>query len=78
MWAVALQLLACVLAFMLAKGTRLGAARPEHKERHRSTLEYLSSFAALTRKAGVESELLAELGGAHIFMAWPNNLQRFR
>ena len=55
------QLIACFVLFAFVRGARLGPARPELPVRHRSMLEYLSSFAWLTRKAGVEKELLAEL-----------------
>lgn len=59
--AFALQLLACALFFAYARGTRFGPPRPEHVERHRSSLEYVRSIAWLTRRARVEGELLAEL-----------------
>lgn len=55
------QLIACFVVFSIARGARLGPARPVLAVRHRSTLEYLSSFAWLTRRAGVEKELLFEL-----------------
>jgi hypothetical protein len=61
--AFALQTLAFTAVFALARGTRLGPARPVPAERHRGSLEYLDSLAHLTRGAHVERELIAELPG---------------
>ncbi|MFZ5469170.1 MAG: DUF4350 domain-containing protein [Myxococcota bacterium] len=58
--AFALQFLACAAVFAWAKGARLGPARPPLVRRHRTSLEYIVSFAHLTRQARVERELLAE------------------
>ncbi|MGA9525650.1 MAG: DUF4350 domain-containing protein [Myxococcaceae bacterium] len=58
--AFSVQLLAFFAFFAVARGTRLGPARPELVERHRSTREYLDAFAWLTRRARVEGELLRE------------------
>ncbi len=57
LWAVALQFLAVFAMFALSRGTRLGPARAELEDRHRSTREYLDSMARLTRRAKVEREL---------------------
>jgi hypothetical protein len=61
LWAIAIQAVVCTGAFAYARGVRLGPARPTPVERHRSTLEYLRSFAWLTRRARVERELVEEL-----------------
>ncbi len=61
LWVVAAQFLACALLFSYARGARLGPPRPELTERHRSSREYVESIAWLTRRAGVEKELLPEL-----------------
>ncbi|MBX5483244.1 MAG: DUF4350 domain-containing protein [Myxococcaceae bacterium] len=59
--AIVAQLAACFVLFALVRGARLGPPRPELPVRHRSTLEYLASFAWLTRRARVERELLRDL-----------------
>jgi hypothetical protein len=56
-----LQLLVCAAWVLWAQGTRLGPARPMPRERLRSTLEYVESFARLTRRAGVEHSLVLAL-----------------
>ena len=61
LWVVGAQLLAVFAAFVIARGQRLGPARPEPAQVHRSMKEYLSSFAWLTRRARVEPELCREL-----------------
>jgi hypothetical protein len=58
-----LQLGVMGLAFAFVFGRRLGPPRPEPKELHRSSLEYVAALAALTQKAGVEPALLRELHG---------------
>jgi len=58
--AALVQLAFCGLVFVLVFAPRLGPARPTPAEKHRSTLEYVQSMAALARQAGVEPEL-AEL-----------------
>src|SRR5262249_23253028 len=63
LWIVARQFLACALFFSYARGVRLGSPRPEIVERHRSSREYLESVAWLTRRAGVEKELIGEAMG---------------
>jgi hypothetical protein len=60
LWIVVGQFVACALFFAYARGARLGPPRPEIAERHRSSREYLESLAWLTRRAGVEKELLRE------------------
>lgn len=60
LWGSAVQLLFCALAFVLAFGARLGPARPTPIERHRSSLEYVESMAALAREGCAASELAAE------------------
>ncbi len=60
-WAFALQCLAVGLLYVLARGTRFGAPRPQPPERHRSALEYVQSLGWLTRRAKVERELLPEM-----------------
>jgi hypothetical protein len=55
------QWVAVVLMFAWVRGTRFGPPRWEPPSRDRSTLEYLRSFAWLTRRAHVERELVAEL-----------------
>jgi hypothetical protein len=54
------QLVLVALLFIVALGTRLGPARPIPVERQRSIREYLEAFGALTRRAKVERELVAE------------------
>jgi hypothetical protein len=54
------QLLFCALAFVLAFGARLGPPRPTPQVRHRSTLEYVASMAALAREGCSVGELAAE------------------
>ncbi len=63
LWIVAAQFVACALFFAYARGSRLGPPRPEIVERHRSSREYLESFAWLTRRARVEKQLLREAIG---------------
>jgi hypothetical protein len=63
LWIIAAQFLACALFFAYARGSRLGPPRPEIVERHRSTREYLESFAWLTRRARVEKQLLPDAIG---------------
>jgi hypothetical protein len=60
-WVFALQCLAVGLLYVVARGTRFGAPRPQLPERHRSSLEYVQSLGWLTRRARVEHELLPEL-----------------
>jgi hypothetical protein len=60
-WAFALQCLAVGMLYVVARGTRFGAPRPQPPERHRSALEYVQSMGWLTRRAQVERELLLEL-----------------
>jgi hypothetical protein len=54
------QLAFCALAFFFVFGARLGPARVTPVEKHRSSLEYVQSMGALSRSAGIESELAAE------------------
>lgn len=58
-----LQLGAVALAFAFVFGRRLGPARSEPRDVHRSSLEYVGALAALTQKAKVEPALLQELHG---------------
>lgn len=58
---IGLQWVAVTVLFAFARGTRLGPPRGSPPERQRSTLEYLQSFAWLTRRARVERELVSEL-----------------
>ncbi|HEX8700971.1 MAG TPA: DUF4350 domain-containing protein [Myxococcaceae bacterium] len=60
-WVFALQCLAVGLLYVVARGTRFGAPRPQLPERHRSALEYVQSLGWLARRAKVERELLPEL-----------------
>ncbi|HLM45905.1 MAG TPA: DUF4350 domain-containing protein, partial [Myxococcaceae bacterium] len=60
-WVFALQCLAVGLLYVVARGTRFGAPRPQLPERHRSSLEYVQSLGWLARRAKVERELLPEL-----------------
>lgn len=60
-WAFALQALFAVIFLTLARGTRLGPARPLVFQRHRAGVEYAQSFAWLTRGAHVEKELAADV-----------------
>jgi hypothetical protein len=60
LWGSGLQLLFCALAFVLAFGARLGPPRPTPVERHRSSLEYIESMAALAREGCVPAELAQE------------------
>jgi hypothetical protein len=57
----ALQCLAVGVLYVFARGTRLGAPRPQLPERHRSALEYVQSLGWLARRAKVERELLPEM-----------------
>jgi hypothetical protein len=61
LWVFALQCLAVGLLYVVARGTRFGAPRPQLPERHRSSLEYVQSMGWLARRAKVERELLPEL-----------------
>ncbi|MDY7230722.1 DUF4350 domain-containing protein [Hyalangium rubrum] len=60
-WVFALQCLAVGLLYVVARGTRFGAPRPQLPERHRSALEYVQSMGWLARRAKVERELLPEM-----------------
>jgi hypothetical protein len=60
-WAFALQCLAVGALYVVARGTRFGAPRPQLPERHRSSLEYVQSLGWLARRAKVERELLPEM-----------------
>lgn len=60
-WVFAAQVLAVGLLYAVSRGTRFGAPRPQHTERHRSALEYVHSMGWLMRRAKVEKELLPEL-----------------
>ncbi len=57
-----LQLGFLALLFVWARASRLGPARDEPTTWHRSSLEYVTAMAALTRNAGVEEELVVVLG----------------
>lgn len=59
--ATALQLLFLSLLFLWARGARLGPPRDEPPRWQRSSLEYVTAMAALTRNAGVEGELVVAL-----------------
>ncbi|WP_224249162.1 DUF4350 domain-containing protein [Hyalangium gracile] len=61
LWVFALQCLAVGGLYVVARGTRFGAPRPQLPERHRSSLEYVQSMGWLARRAKVERELLTEL-----------------
>jgi len=61
LWVFALQCLAVGALYVFARGTRLGAPRPQLPERHRSALEYAQSMGWLARRAKVERELLPEM-----------------
>jgi hypothetical protein len=61
LWVFALQCLAVGVLYVFARGTRLGAPRPQLPERHRSALEYVQSMGWLARRAKVERELLPEM-----------------
>jgi len=61
LWVFALQCLAVGALYVFARGTRLGAPRPQLPERHRSALEYVQSMGWLARRAKVERELLPEM-----------------
>lgn len=61
LWVFALQCLAVGALYVFARGTRLGAPRPQLPERHRSALEYVQSMGWLARRARVERELLPEM-----------------
>ncbi|MBX7100330.1 MAG: DUF4350 domain-containing protein [Myxococcaceae bacterium] len=52
-----LQLAVVALALLLSAGRRLGPARVTTPQVHRSSLEYVASLGALTRRAKVEGEL---------------------
>lgn len=56
-----LQLGFLALLLLWGRATRLGPARDELLTWHRSSLEYVSAMAALTRNAGVEPELVVAL-----------------
>ena len=56
-----LQLGFLALLFVFARASRLGPARDAKLTWHRSSLEYVSAMAALTRNAGVERELVVAL-----------------
>jgi hypothetical protein len=60
LWGSLGQLLFCALAFVLVFGARLGPPRATPQERHRSSLEYVASMAALAREGCAESDLAAE------------------
>jgi hypothetical protein len=57
----AVQCIAVGGFYVLSRGTRFGAPRPQLPERHRSSLEYVQSMGWLARRAKVERELLPEL-----------------
>jgi hypothetical protein len=59
--ATLLQLGLVGLAFVVARGSRLGPAREPPPRVHRSALEYVAAMARLTRAARVEPELLDAL-----------------
>src|SRR5581483_657884 len=60
LWGSLGQLLFCALVFVLAFGARLGPARPTPQERHRSSLEYVTSMAALAREGCAPGDLASE------------------
>ncbi len=59
LYAVLAQGLLCAIAFALSR-QRLGPAREIPFERQRSIREYLEAFAALTRRARIEPQLVGE------------------
>ena len=59
--ATGLQLLFLALLFVWARGARLGPPRDDPPRWQRSSLEYVSAMAALTRNANVEKELVVAL-----------------
>jgi hypothetical protein len=59
--ATVLQLLFLALLFLWARGARLGPPRDDPPRWQRSSLEYVTAMAALTRNANVENELAASL-----------------
>jgi hypothetical protein len=61
LWVFALQCLSVGVLYIFARGTRLGAPRPQLPERHRSALEYAQSMGWLALRAKVERELLPEM-----------------
>jgi hypothetical protein len=61
LWVFALQCLAVGALYVVARGTRFGAPRPQSPERHRSALEYVQSMGWLARRVKVERELLPEM-----------------
>ena len=59
--ATALQLLLCAALFVVARGARLGPARPTLPSAHRSSLEYVRAMGALVGGAKVDSEVVEHL-----------------
>lgn len=60
-WGLALQLSLVAVAFIAARGARLGPPREGPRSAHRSALEYVDAMAALTRSAGLDHELVHAL-----------------
>ena len=56
-----IHLVSVALLFLWARGSRLGPARDAPLTWHRSSLEYVTAMAALTRNAGVDEELVVAL-----------------
>ncbi len=59
--ATVLQLIFLALLFLWARGARLGPPRDDPPRWQRSSLEYVTAMAALTRNANVEKELVVSL-----------------
>jgi hypothetical protein len=64
-----LQLGLVALAFVAARGSRLGPAREPPPRTHRSTLEYVEAMARLTQRARVEPELVEALKASGMRLA---------
>ena len=56
--ATALQFVLCAALFVLARGARLGPARPTLPTHHRSSLEYVHAMGALLAGAKADAEVI--------------------
>ncbi len=61
LWAIAAQLGLVFLLVLFGVGRRLGPARPPLAVVHRSALEYVDAFAALTHRAKIDVELVEDV-----------------